>query len=105
MTAVDQEPMGPFGFDGELWEWTGQAAWHFVTVPPDLSDLIAELRPRLGPGFGSVKVEAAIDEVRWRTSVFPDATLGAYLLPVKAAVRRRLGLEDGTAVHVELTVI
>lgn len=99
------EPVGPFGFDAALWEWDGPASWHFVSLPEDLADLVGELRPRTGPGFGSVRVEVEVGEVRWRTSVFPDSSRGTYVLPVKQAVRRRLDLSDGSPLHVELTLL
>ena len=40
---------------------------------------------RCGAGFGSVRVEARIGDVVWRTSVFPVKS-GGYFLPVKVAV-------------------
>ena len=48
-------------------------------------------------GFGSVRVEATINRVAWRTSVFPQKS-GGYILPVKAEVRRRAGICAGDEV-------
>jgi hypothetical protein len=28
----------PYEFDSELWLWEADAAWHFLTVPQDVSD-------------------------------------------------------------------
>ncbi|MFZ4518401.1 MAG: DUF1905 domain-containing protein [Microthrixaceae bacterium] len=98
------EPLGPFFFTGELWEWDGPAAWHFVSLPADLADLVAEVRPRVGAGFGSVRVEVTVAGTTWQTSLFPDSARGTYLLPVKAAIRRAAGLVDGSPVEVELTL-
>ena len=90
-----------------LWIWKGSDAagrWYFITVPEERSD---ELRahafgnPR---GFRSVKVEARIDDVIWRTSVFP-LNAGGYLLPVKAEVRRKANLGAGDEVTVELQLL
>ena len=53
-------------------------------------------------GFGSVKVEAAIGEVTWTTSLFPDRRTGGYILPLKADVRRRAGIITGDEVTVRL---
>ena len=91
-------------FDAELWLWEGDAAWHFVTLPADLSD---DLRARDGArrGFGAVRVEVTVGASTWRTSVFPDSKRGAYLLPVKKEVRAREGLEVGDVVQVALDVI
>jgi hypothetical protein len=92
-------------FTAPLWLWSGgQGSWHFVTVPEEQS---GEIRAEAfaGPrGFGSVRVEARIDDVRWRTSVFPQKS-GGYLLPVKAEVRRRAGIATGDEVTVGLDVL
>ncbi len=92
-------------FEAELWRWDGNAAWHFVTVPQDLSD---DIDARSGPvraGFGSVRVRVTIGGSTWATSVFPDKKRGAYLLQVKRAVRRAEGLDAGDRAQVALEVI
>jgi hypothetical protein len=55
-------------------------------------------------GFGSVKVEACLHDVTWRTSVFPVKS-GGYILPVKADVRRKAGIAAGDEVTVELELL
>jgi hypothetical protein len=90
-----------------LWIWKGSDAagrWFFITVPEEQSDEIrahAFGNPR---GFGSVKVEATIGDVTWRTSVFP-LSRGGYLLPVKAEVRRKAGIAAGDEVTVVLKLL
>jgi hypothetical protein len=88
-----------------LWLWTGEgSSWHFVTVPEEKSaDFRAESLARRG-GFGSVKVEATIDAITWRTSVFPQKS-GGYILPVKAKVRRDAGIAAGDTVTVTLDLV
>ncbi len=93
-----------FSFSAELWMHDGPAAWFFVTVPGEISDVIDLLRPRTGPGFGSVRVHAQIGGTAWSTSVFPDTSRQAYVLPVKAAVRRSEAIDDGDVVAVTLTL-
>ena len=48
-----------------------------------------------------MKVEARIGEITWRTSVFP-LNSGGYVLPIKAAVRRKAGIAPGDEIIVEL---
>jgi len=93
-------------FTSLLWIWRGEQAgrWYFVTVPEELA---AEIKvhgfenPR---GFRSVKVEASIGDVRWNTSIFP-LNSGGYVLPIKAEVRKRVGIGAGDEVSVELKLL
>lgn len=85
--------------------WSGEGgSWHFVTVPEDQS---AEIRAQAfaGPrGFGSVRVEATVNGVTWRTSVFPQRS-GGYILPVKAEVRRKAAIAAGDEIRVTLELL
>ena len=89
-----------------LWLWTGgQGSWHFLTVPENQAmEIRAHSFGGERRGFGSVRVEAAIAGIRWRTSVFPQKS-GGYILPVKAEVRRRAGISAGDEVTVELELL
>lgn len=86
-----------------LWNGSG-GSWHFVSVPPDRSGEIRGHSLANRGGFGAVKVEARINGVAWRTSVFPQKS-GGYLLPVKASVRRDADIVDGDAITVELELL
>jgi hypothetical protein len=55
-------------------------------------------------GFGSVKVEAAIGESRWPTSVFPSRS-GGWFMAVKKAICRAEALEDGEEIEVRLELL
>lgn len=86
-----------------LWLWSG-GSWHFITIPEgDAVEIRAHSLLNRG-GFGSVKVEATIGAVAWRTSVFPQKS-GGYILPVKADVRRRAGIAVGDEVTVSLGLL
>ena len=89
-----------------LWIWKGHSAgrWYFLTIPEEQSDEIRATAFGSPRGFGSVRVEASVRGVTWRTSVFP-LNSGGYLLPVKAAVRKRAELTAGDEVTVELKLI
>ena len=90
---------------GPLWLWSGEnGSWHFMTVPADQADEIRAQGFAARRGFGSVRVEASIDDVTWRTSVFPQKS-GGYLLPVKADVRRRAGIAAGDDVTVKIELL
>ncbi|GAA4740082.1 DUF1905 domain-containing protein [Sphingomonas daechungensis] len=88
-----------------LWIWSGESAsWHFVTVPENLSGEIRAHSLLNRGGFGSVRVEATINDVTWRTSVFPQKS-GGYILPVKAQVRREAGIIANDLVHLVLELL
>ena len=90
-----------------LWIWKGSDAagrWYFVTVPEEQSAEIKAHAFGSPRGFGSVKVEATIGDVTWRTSVFP-LNSGGYLLPVKKEVRTKADLAAGNEVTIELELL
>lgn len=93
-------------FTSLLWIWRGEAAgrWYFVTVPEELSGEIKAHGFETPRGFGSVRVEARIADVAWRTSVFPLSS-GGYVLPIKAEVRKRAGIGAGDEVSVALKLL
>ncbi len=88
---------------GPLWIWAG-GSWHFFTVPAEEAIEIRAHSLLNRGGFGSVKVEASIHNVTWRTSVFPQKS-GGYLLPVKADVRRKADVAAGDEVTVSLELL
>jgi hypothetical protein len=91
---------------GKLWKYSGdKAAWYFVTLPVKLSREIKAVDA--GPqrsGFGSLRVQATIGQTTWMTSIFPSSTAAAYLLPVKAQVRKQEALQVGVTVTLKLEV-
>ena len=90
-----------------LWIWKGSDAagrWFFITVPEEQSAEIKAHAFGSPRGFGSVKVEASIGDVSWRTSVFP-LNGGGYLLPVKKDIRTKANLAAGDEVTVELELL
>lgn len=92
-------------FHAETFRWDARSdAWFFVALPAELSAEIREI-PRIPRGFGSARVRATIGSTTWRTSIFPDAGRGAYVLPLKRAVREAEGVSEGDEVEVRLEVL
>ena len=89
-----------YRFRSRLWLHSGQAAWHFVTLPHDVSDEIDELTAGNRRGFGSERVHVEIGKTTWRTSIFPDTKAESYVLPVKQAVRSAEQLAAGDELEV-----
>jgi hypothetical protein len=91
-------------FEATVWEHSpGEPrSWHFLTLPGDVSDDIAA---ETGPptGFGSVRVVVTVGGSTWRTSLFPDAKEGSFVLPLKKQVRAVEGLQAGGTCRVRLS--
>ncbi|WP_229072802.1 DUF1905 domain-containing protein [Actinoplanes sp. DH11] len=93
-------------FEAELWVWAARPAetWTLVSLPVETSAHIREMAGGVRRGFGSLRVRATVGTSTWTTSVFPDSGRSAYVLPVKAAIRKAesLSVGDTTSVRVEL---
>lgn len=74
--------------------WSGDmASWHFIGVPNATSQEIKTTFGANHRGFGSLPVTVTIGNTTWDTSIFPDSRSGTYLLPLKAAVRKKEDIE------------
>jgi len=96
----------PEGMDlhviGDLWHWRGPSPYYFVTVPDEESLHLREVSTAVTYGWGMIPVRARIGDTEWETSLFPKD--GLYVVPVKDAVRRGEGLDEGDTVTVRLAV-
>ena len=98
-------PPMTYTFRAALWLHTGDAAWHFVTLPIDVADEIDDLTTGARRGFGSVRVTATIGSTTWNTSIFPDAASESFVLPIKKKVRTSEGLSEAESVQVTLRLV
>lgn len=89
-------------FSAVVIEWRGPAPFLYARLPPEAADEVASVKRSASYGWGAIPVTARIDEVTFKTSLFPKD--GTYLLPLKLAVRRRVGMTVGDVVEVEMTV-
>lgn len=94
-------------FDAELWFWDARRAdtWTFVSLPVEASEDIHEVAGGARRGFGAVRVQVTIGGSKWRTSIFPDAAKGCYVLPVKRAVRKAEALDPGDVATVTVELV
>lgn len=89
-------------FSGAIWHWRGPAPFHFVTVPEPACHEIRAIAGLVSYGWGMIPVRARIGATSWTTSLFPKD--GAYVVPLKDAVRRAERLDDGDTVTIRLDV-
>lgn len=90
-------------FRAKVWTQESTGAWHFVTLPAGLSKRIRTLTTGQLKPFGSFRVKARAGLTTWETSLFADAKRGAFLLPVKADVRRKEKINLGDTVEVTIS--
>ncbi len=88
--------------EAQVWVYPGAGGWHFVTLPKELSRQIRSLAPRQRRAFGSLRVIATIGATTWKTSLFPDTKADAFLLPIKAYVRKKERITEGVVVQLIL---
>jgi Domain of unknown function (DUF1905) len=88
----------------KVWLYQGKAAWHFITLPKKKSEQIRFVAFDSKSAWGSIRVTAKIGGTSWNTSIFPDTKSGAYLLPIKAEVRKKEKIEAGSIVAVTLEI-
>jgi hypothetical protein len=96
-----------FTFTSECWLWQGKGAWHFITLPKDKSEEIKFFDENMHEkrrGWGAVRVLVTIGKTSWETSIFPSSELKAYILPIKAEVRKKEKFSAGDTVTVKLKI-
>jgi Domain of unknown function (DUF1905) len=86
-------------FDGEVIQWRGPAPYFFVVMPESDSAELKELARSL-IYWGQVPVHVIIGDTEFNTALYPKD--GRYLVPLKDAVRKAEGIDDGDVVAVAL---
>ena len=89
-------------FTGEIIFWKGPAPWYFIAIPEDHSNAIKDISELVTYGWGVIPVTVRIGATEFQTSLFPKDD--RYLVPIKVAVRRAEGLEEGDRVTLQLEI-
>ncbi len=89
-------------FRGPIWFWKGPAPWYFVTVPAQQCHDLKAISGSVTYGWGMIPVHARIGKTDWKTSLWPKD--GAYIVPIKTAIRKAEALEEGDDVTVRIDV-
>lgn len=87
---------------GIIWYWRGPSPFYFVTVPQAQSESLKAVSSLVTYGWGMVPVSIQIGETQSTTALIPKN--GAYLVPLKDAVRKAEELNEGDTVNIKLTV-
>ena len=96
------ESLAEFSFETRAIYWRGPSPFFFAPIPPEHVEELRQLARIVSYGWGMLPVEAQIGDIVFSTALYPkDET---YLLPLKAAVRRKANLTAGDLIVVGLTV-
>lgn len=101
-------------YSGPVWLWRAKTsdgapkaspvAWHFLTIDGEVAAGIRAAAPGRSAAWGSVYVKVRIGTSSWETSVFPSKEVQGYLLPIKAAIRKKERIAEGDVVTVALSL-
>jgi len=89
-------------FDAEVFQWRGPAPYFFTDTPEDVDAFLHDHMAELTYGWGVIPALVRIGDTEVRTSLIPRD--GVYLVPLKVALRRPEGIDDGDVVRIRLSV-
>ena len=81
------------------------AVWYLLEIPKKVGEEIYANFKEVHRGFGSLPVLATIGETSWRTSIFRSKRTSTYLLFLKAAVRKKEGIEVGDKITFNIRIV
>lgn len=89
-------------FDAEVFQWRGPAPYFFVETPDEVDAFLHANLSELTYGWGVIPAHVTIGGTTVKTSLIPKEDV--YLVPLKVALRKPEGIDDGDIVHVLLSV-
>ncbi|MCW2759428.1 MAG: hypothetical protein JWO46_3174 [Nocardioidaceae bacterium] len=89
-------------FDGPVWEWRGPAPFYFVTVPEDECVELEAASAFVSYGWGMIPATVRLGGTTWETALWPKD--GAYVVPLKAHVRKAERVDQGDVVTIRLSL-
>jgi hypothetical protein len=94
-----------FSFSSKVFKYkTEKTSWYFAKLPLDIGvEIKSSKKSKIG--FGSIRVIAIINQTQWQTSIFPDSKSGSYLLPLKAEVREKNDITEGSIIDIGIEII
>ena len=85
-----------------MFQWRGPAPYFFVATPAHVNDFLHAHHGELTYGWGVIPAQVRIGDTEVTTSLIPRD--GVYLVPLKVALRRAEGVDDGDQVRLGLHV-
>lgn len=96
-----------FNLKGEVWLWgyDDNAPWHFVSIPQKETMQIKKDFGALSRGWRSLPVSVTIGKSIWQTSIFLDSRTDSYLVPLKAAIRKKEDVYKGDNIKFSIKIL
>jgi predicted nucleic acid-binding protein len=91
-----------WAFEAEVFQWRGPAPYFFIATPAHVDEFLHAHLGELTYGWGGIPAQVRIGATEVTTSLMPKD--GVYLVPMKVALRRAEGIDDGDVVRVRLQV-
>lgn len=91
-----------YSFRGKVWKYKGATGWHFVTMSARLSNKIRGNHGMSEEGWGRLKTIASVEGFEWKTAIWFDRKSGGYLLPIKAEIRRKANISEGSTISIHV---
>lgn len=87
---------------GKVFFWKGPAPWYFVTIPTKQAKQIQEVSRQVTYGWGCIPCDVTVGKTTTYTALIPKD--GLYVVPLKAALRKKEDIEEGDEVVVVLEI-
>ena len=88
-----------FKVEARVWQWPGDAPWHFVTLDKKNGDQIRNSYKK-----GMIKIRASLGKTTWDTALFPHKYSQGYLIALKKSVRLAEDVWDGDKVKISFLI-
>lgn len=79
--------------------------WHFASLSRKQSEEVTKKFGHKKRGWNSFPVLVTLGKTKWNTSIFFDKREGAYILPLKAEVRKKEGVYKGDKINFSIEII
>lgn len=92
-------------FSAKVYQYSSSAemsGWTVVFFPRDMALNLRNNFKSLEEGWGRMKVTAKIGDSEWQTAIWFDTKQDTYLLPLKAAIRKKEKIEAESIVNVTI---
>jgi len=100
--SADADPLLDFAVEAQVIYWRGPSPFFFAPIPEPRASELRRVARAVTYGWGMIPVDVEIGGVAFTTCLFPKDD--GYLLPLKAAVRRKTNITVGDVITIEMIV-